>query len=150
MWMHQCLTIIDHLLPLFLLMCQKGIHGLYQWPKKFLASRMMQHCRQTTSDSVQEAAGDNPQETSSKCEDPKNKVYTKLELDPIKKAEVELSKPVKSVALVTEEEDVGPDCMEEYDEENLRSATKYDHHFHLACILEWMERSDSCPCAFRK
>lgn len=66
----------------------------------------------TTSDSVQEAAGDNPQETSSKCEDLKYKVDTKLELDPIKKAEVELSKPVESVALVTEEEDVCPTCLE--------------------------------------
>uniref|UniRef100_A0A0A9CZU4 RING-type E3 ubiquitin transferase n=1 Tax=Arundo donax TaxID=35708 RepID=A0A0A9CZU4_ARUDO len=33
----------------------------------------------------------------------------------------------------------------EYDDENPRSTTKCDHHFHLCCILEWMERSDTCP-----
>uniref|UniRef100_A0A804NTJ9 RING-type E3 ubiquitin transferase n=1 Tax=Zea mays TaxID=4577 RepID=A0A804NTJ9_MAIZE len=32
-----------------------------------------------------------------------------------------------------------------YDEENLRSITKCEHHFHLCCILEWMERKDTCP-----
>ena len=159
----------------------------------------------TTSDSVQQAPGDNPQETSTKCEDLKgsdHKADTKFELDPIKKADVELSKSVDSVALVTEEEDVCPTCLEgkvpqitpcrefyfvityydgyplslarllhdscssyilsfhlvkgiqsdvffcvctEYDEENPRITTKCDHHFHLACILEWMERSDTCP-----
>jgi len=33
----------------------------------------------------------------------------------------------------------------EYDDENPKITTKCEHHFHLACILEWMERSDSCP-----
>lgn len=23
--------------------------------------------------------------------------------------------------------------------------TKCEHHFHLCCILEWMERSETCP-----
>lgn len=44
-----------------------------------------------------------------------------------------------------DEEDVCPICLEEYDEENPRSMTKCQHHFHLCCILEWMERSDTCP-----
>ncbi|XP_062205429.1 probable E3 ubiquitin-protein ligase RHB1A isoform X2 [Phragmites australis] len=44
-----------------------------------------------------------------------------------------------------DEEDVCPICLEEYDEENPRSTTKCEHHFHLCCILEWMERSDTCP-----
>lgn len=35
--------------------------------------------------------------------------------------------------------------LAEYDEENPKIITKCDHHFHLACILEWMERSDTCP-----
>ncbi|KAL5231291.1 hypothetical protein ABZP36_030067 [Zizania latifolia] len=43
------------------------------------------------------------------------------------------------------EEDVCPICLEEYDEENPRSTTKCKHHFHLCCILEWMERSGTCP-----
>ncbi|KAF6157697.1 hypothetical protein GIB67_037270, partial [Kingdonia uniflora] len=33
----------------------------------------------------------------------------------------------------------------EYDEENPRIITKCEHYFHLSCILEWMERSDTCP-----
>ncbi|XP_008675700.1 probable E3 ubiquitin-protein ligase RHB1A isoform X5 [Zea mays] len=44
-----------------------------------------------------------------------------------------------------DEEDVCPICLEEYDEENPRSITKCEHHFHLCCILEWMERKDTCP-----
>ncbi|CAI9274432.1 unnamed protein product [Lactuca saligna] len=38
-----------------------------------------------------------------------------------------------------------PTCLEEYDEENPKIITKCEHHFHLACILEWMERSNTCP-----
>lgn len=102
----------------------------------------------TTSDSVQAAAGDNHRETTAKCEDLKDsdcKAETRLELDPIKKSEVELSKSVESVDTATDDEDVCPTCLEEYDEENPKITTKCDHHFHLACILEWMERSDTCP-----
>ncbi|PKA58792.1 E3 ubiquitin-protein ligase [Apostasia shenzhenica] len=44
----------------------------------------------------------------------------------------------------TDEEDVCPTCLEEYDAENPRIITKCNHHFHLACILEWMERSNTC------
>lgn len=47
--------------------------------------------------------------------------------------------------LSTEEEDVCPTCFEEYDLENPRIITKCEHHFHMSCILEWMERSDTCP-----
>ncbi|KAL2330266.1 hypothetical protein Fmac_017847 [Flemingia macrophylla] len=57
----------------------------------------------------------------------------------------ELSKSNVTQLLVTEEEDVCPICLEEYDVENPRNLTKCEHHFHLSCILEWMERSDSCP-----
>ncbi|KAK7374304.1 hypothetical protein VNO80_07732 [Phaseolus coccineus] len=56
-----------------------------------------------------------------------------------------LSKPNESKVLSLEEEDVCPICLEEYDVENPRDLTKCEHHFHLSCILEWMERSDSCP-----
>ncbi|XP_006661624.1 probable E3 ubiquitin-protein ligase RHB1A [Oryza brachyantha] len=44
-----------------------------------------------------------------------------------------------------DEEDVCPICLEEYDEENPSSITKCQHHFHLCCILDWMERSETCP-----
>lgn len=33
----------------------------------------------------------------------------------------------------------------EYTSENPKIMTKCSHHFHLGCIYEWMERSDSCP-----
>lgn len=44
-----------------------------------------------------------------------------------------------------EEEDVCPTCFEDYDTENPRIVTKCNHQFHLSCILEWMERSHTCP-----
>ncbi|XP_021905359.1 E3 ubiquitin-protein ligase At3g02290-like [Carica papaya] len=37
-----------------------------------------------------------------------------------------------------------PLCTE-YTPENPKIMTKCSHHFHLGCIYEWMERSDSCP-----
>ncbi|KAH8483496.1 hypothetical protein H0E87_028053 [Populus deltoides] len=45
----------------------------------------------------------------------------------------------------SEEEDVCPTCLDEYTSENPKIMTKCSHHFHLGCIYEWMERSDSCP-----
>lgn len=33
----------------------------------------------------------------------------------------------------------------EYTLENPKITAKCSHHFHLGCIYEWMERSDSCP-----
>ncbi|XP_051132525.1 probable E3 ubiquitin-protein ligase RHB1A [Andrographis paniculata] len=51
----------------------------------------------------------------------------------------------KSDTLVTDEEDTCPTCLEEYDVENPKIMTKCNHHFHLSCILEWMELSDTCP-----
>ncbi|GAB2224141.1 hypothetical protein Droror1_Dr00004889 [Drosera rotundifolia] len=47
--------------------------------------------------------------------------------------------------ITSEEEDVCPICLEEYDEENPKMITNCEHDFHLSCILDWMERSDSCP-----
>ncbi|XP_024005541.1 E3 ubiquitin-protein ligase ATL6 [Eutrema salsugineum] len=38
-----------------------------------------------------------------------------------------------------------PICLEEYESENPKLLTKCGHDFHLACILEWMERSEACP-----
>ncbi|XP_077222443.1 E3 ubiquitin-protein ligase At3g02290-like isoform X2 [Tasmannia lanceolata] len=45
----------------------------------------------------------------------------------------------------SEDEDVCPTCLEEYTSENPKIMTQCSHHFHLGCIYEWMERSDSCP-----
>ncbi|KAB5516505.1 hypothetical protein DKX38_027153 [Salix brachista] len=61
----------------------------------------------------------------------------------------------------SEEEDSCPTCLDgvltmslflptyfthaEYTPENPKIMTECSHHFHLGCIYEWMERSDSCP-----
>nr|GMD28999.1 E3 ubiquitin-protein ligase At3g02290-like [Ipomoea batatas] len=42
-------------------------------------------------------------------------------------------------------EDVCPTCLEEYTFENPKIITKCSHHFHLSCIFEWQERSETCP-----
>ncbi|KAG6748125.1 hypothetical protein POTOM_048026 [Populus tomentosa] len=77
----------------------------------------------------------------------------------------EVTKLHEPVASATEEEDACPICLEgrsiikvvpeisqrcllplaEYDLENPKHITNCEHHFHLSCILEWMERSDTCP-----
>ncbi|KAF7113112.1 hypothetical protein RHSIM_RhsimUnG0160300 [Rhododendron simsii] len=54
----------------------------------------------------------------------------------------ELKKSSEPLVLVGEE---CPTCLEEYDDDDPKIITKCEHHFHLACILEWMERSDTCP-----
>ncbi|XP_044477020.1 probable E3 ubiquitin-protein ligase RHB1A [Mangifera indica] len=97
---------------------------------------------QTTTDSVQDT-GDGDTGEPVKCEDLKESEDKTHES--AKELEVELSKSVEPAVSVIEEEDVCPTCLEGYDTENPRIITKCEHHFHLACILEWMERSDTCP-----
>lgn len=67
-----------------------------------------------------------------------------LELTPSKDSDDDLKKTVDPIVMTIEEEDC-PICLEEYGEENPKMVTKCEHHFHLCCILEWLERSDSCP-----
>ncbi|KAI3713932.1 hypothetical protein L1987_72520 [Smallanthus sonchifolius] len=45
----------------------------------------------------------------------------------------------------SDNEDVCPTCLDEYTLENPKIVTQCSHHFHLGCIYEWMERSDTCP-----
>ncbi|XVF51456.1 hypothetical protein PTKIN_Ptkin04bG0186800 [Pterospermum kingtungense] len=103
----------------------------------------------TNVDSSQETVAVNTQDTYIKSEDTKEsdcKERSDTEIESPKGLEVELSKPVEAVvSKKEEEEDVCPTCLEEYDAENPKIITKCEHHFHLACILEWMERSDTCP-----
>ncbi|XP_011093125.1 probable E3 ubiquitin-protein ligase RHB1A [Sesamum indicum] len=66
--------------------------------------------------------------------------------DSPRKVDVDLLKsnpPTLSAA--DEEEDACPTCLEEYDSKNPKIMTKCNHHFHLSCNLEWMERSNTCP-----
>ncbi|XP_034887911.1 probable E3 ubiquitin-protein ligase RHB1A [Populus alba] len=103
----------------------------------------------TTSASGQENTALNTRETLAKCEDAKDldcKVQINSEPGSAKELEIELSKPVEPLVSATEEEEEDcPICLEEYDLENPKLTTKCEHHFHLSCILEWMERSESCP-----
>ncbi|KAM7274552.1 hypothetical protein ACFE04_016418 [Oxalis oulophora] len=102
-------------------------------------------CPQSTTDSesVQETASGRSFETLATCEDP-DESETKPQLGPTplspKKIEI-----LKDTAIIVEEEDCCPICLEEYDPENPKLLTECEHHFHLSCILEWMERSDICP-----
>ncbi|CAK7335575.1 unnamed protein product [Dovyalis caffra] len=101
----------------------------------------------TNSVSRQEITGLNTWETSSKCEDVTEldcKAQINSELDSAKEQEIGLSKSLEPLVSATDEEDC-PICLEEYDLENPKLTTKCEHHFHLSCILEWMERSESCP-----
>ncbi|MED6170900.1 hypothetical protein PIB30_035581 [Stylosanthes scabra] len=63
-------------------------------------------------------------------------------LEHLKESGLKLLEPI---ILHQEDEDACPICLEEYDAENPKLTTKCHHYFHLACILEWMERSETCP-----
>ncbi|KAL2902601.1 putative E3 ubiquitin-protein ligase RHB1A [Bienertia sinuspersici] len=72
-----------------------------------------------------------------------DKAQSVLELSLPEDSEDDLKKGVEP-HLIIEEEDC-PICLEEYTEENPKMLTKCEHHFHLCCILEWLERSETCP-----
>ncbi|CAO2819097.1 unnamed protein product [Amaranthus hypochondriacus] len=72
-----------------------------------------------------------------------SKTQSELELTPSENPEDDLKKLVESNFTIQEED--CPICLEEYTEENPKMLTKCEHHFHLCCILEWMERSETCP-----
>ncbi|KPI83115.1 hypothetical protein ABL78_7864 [Leptomonas seymouri] len=44
-----------------------------------------------------------------------------------------------------EEPDVCCICLEEYSVDNPMLRGECQHHFHLACLMEWKQRSNSCP-----
>eukprot|EP00210_Caulerpa_lentillifera_P003090 g2952.t1 len=46
-------------------------------------------------------------------------------------------------------DDICPTCLEPYTEEDPKIITKCGHHFHLACIYEWLERAHTCPVCFK-
>lgn len=71
-----------------------------------------------------------------------SKEYSKSSL------KLSVDKPATGFAHIyacSDDEDVCPTCLEEYTTENPKIITKCSHHFHLGCIYEWMERSDTCP-----
>ncbi|KAK4744931.1 hypothetical protein SAY87_011243 [Trapa incisa] len=90
------------------------------------------------------AACNKIQDRSVKVEDLKYKdCKEKIDFNIEKETEIETD-PLKSVEPVISSEEC-PTCLEEYDADNPKIITKCDHHFHLACLLEWLERSDICP-----
>ncbi|XP_043718222.1 probable E3 ubiquitin-protein ligase RHB1A isoform X2 [Telopea speciosissima] len=102
----------------------------------------------TDTEAVGETINGSGFETSAACESVKESdcnIEKNSALASIEESEVELSKLSEPIVSAVEEEDVCPTCFEEYDKENPRIITKCEHHFHLSCILEWMERSDTCP-----
>lgn len=79
---------------------------------------------------------------SSTCEDGAKGLQTKSSL---KLSTTKETTGFAHIYASSEDEDVCPTCLEEYTTENPKILTKCSHHFHLGCIYEWMERSESCP-----
>ncbi|KAL2544150.1 RING/U-box superfamily protein [Forsythia ovata] len=104
----------------------------------------------TPIESIEDTNSVSALETKVKNLESDEKAQISNELEATKEVEDEKSNTLKKssevvVSPLLDEEDVCPTCLEEYDSENPRIITKCDHHFHLSCILEWMERSDTCP-----
>ncbi|CAL5221300.1 g3467 [Coccomyxa viridis] len=48
-------------------------------------------------------------------------------------------------SFISENEDFCSTCLEGYSADNPKIWTQCGHHFHLACIYEWLERKQTCP-----
>ncbi|KAJ7962418.1 E3 ubiquitin-protein ligase [Quillaja saponaria] len=100
----------------------------------------------TDSESGRKTVSGSSFETLVTCEDLAESDYkAPYNSSSVSPRKLELSKSNEPSLSATEEEDVCPICLEEYIETNPKIMTKCEHHFHLSCILEWMERSDCCP-----
>uniref|UniRef100_A0A2P2Q6N5 RING-type E3 ubiquitin transferase n=1 Tax=Rhizophora mucronata TaxID=61149 RepID=A0A2P2Q6N5_RHIMU len=104
-------------------------------------------CPQSTdSDTVRETISHGSFETLATCDDlEESECKTQASPLPLSPRKSVTSKLNESIELATEEEDACPICLEDYDTENPKLITKCEHHFHLSCLLEWMERSETCP-----
>ncbi|BFG22018.1 hypothetical protein CerSpe_082920 [Prunus speciosa] len=119
----------------------------YRPPPPPLPYDMVFGCSKSTdSDSVRETISCSSFDTSATCGDLGEsdcKVQeNSLNTSPKK---LELLKSNEPHVFAKEDEDVCPICLEDYETENPKFITKCKHHYHLCCILEWMERSDACP-----
>ncbi|KAM1230627.1 hypothetical protein ACFX2I_040754 [Malus domestica] len=126
---------------------EASIPDTYRPPPPPLPYDMVFGCsRSTDSDSARETISCSSFDTSATCGDLGESdcrvQESSLAISPKK---LELSKSNEPHVLEKEDEDVCPICLEEYETENPKFITKCEHHYHLSCILQWMERSDSCP-----
>jgi len=55
-----------------------------------------------------------------------------------------------SLLVGLDDEECCPTCLEEYTDDNPKIMTECNHHYHLGCIYEWMERSDRCPVCSKR
>ncbi|GLT46585.1 hypothetical protein SLA2020_203290 [Shorea laevis] len=109
---------------------------------------MVLRCPQSTdSESFRETVSGGSFETLPTCEDLEESDCSRTQASSLilSPGNLEVSKLNEPKVSTTEEEDACPICLDEYDSENPKLITKCEHHFHLSCILEWMERSDTCP-----
>lgn len=81
--------------------------------------------------------------TTCPCKETETKLQGEIDLESTE--DIDPKKLSKDVFVPIEEEEDCPICLEEYDMDNPKLLAKCEHHFHLACILEWMERSETCP-----
>ncbi|KAH7416242.1 hypothetical protein KP509_14G082200 [Ceratopteris richardii] len=49
-----------------------------------------------------------------------------------------------------DDDDICSICLDEYDFQDPKMLIECGHDFHLACILEWMERSNHCPICYKE
>ncbi|KAK6920095.1 Zinc finger, RING-type [Dillenia turbinata] len=122
--------------------------GRPQTPAHAEACVGSKHDAGTVSESLKLIVNAGGFDNSSKREDKEKsncKALADFLLDSPNNSEDELSKSLDPNIKAMDEEDVCPICLEEYDLENPEIVTKCEHHFHLSCILEWMERSGACP-----
>ncbi|KAG5538351.1 hypothetical protein RHGRI_019064 [Rhododendron griersonianum] len=102
----------------------------------------------TDSESLSDTTNGSGYENMSSCADVKEpdcETDSDILLASPKKFEFRILKSGDLNVSAPEDEDVCPTCLEDYDAENPKIITKCNHRFHLSCILEWMERSDTCP-----
>ncbi|KAG5593247.1 hypothetical protein H5410_043761 [Solanum commersonii] len=147
-WTPQVLTPTGHL------QCQclmkrmwegPGLHQVIQ-----MASRMRRQFKKQTVKLVALNSADAAEAVDKDKKESEGNVQTAdIQLDAIKEVEDELEKSDElkksNVLVLLPPQEECPICLEEYDAENPKMSTKCEHQFHLSCILEWMERSDTCP-----
>ncbi|URE33781.1 Zinc finger, C3HC4 type (RING finger) [Musa troglodytarum] len=130
-WTHHLPALTKHLRHLCLM--------IWVWQAHKLWLGAVDRCG-SKNDHIQPANSQTTGETHDtlKTSDCKNK--TDCEQNSRRITEDDVRKPIISPT----EEDVCPICLEDYDVQNPRVMTKCEHHFHVSCGLEWMERSYAC------